>query len=414
MVTGFLLVDANVLIDYVETEIAVLSIASRALAPVYVVREVLREVKRLDSAACERLGIHVLEPELEELAAAAARRGALSFEDHLCLLVAQARGWTCVTNDGALRRACAAENVAMLWGLELMAQRVAKRVAFGKRLADQGGIREDVALSFSEIEMARLLTLKAADHMDRWGYKAAQDLIAASKIVVPSMAQRVLDRAMQAHGGMGVSDDTPIAELFALNRCIRIADGPDRVHMSHLGKRTIEALAKSTLADSRGKPIPATVVTTHDGYSSTMQYVFSPDRALAPGKYQVTVDGRDTSKLELEVVAASSSATPPSWTDTAKVVHQEQIEYGCGPGKTVEVLAGTDSTLAFVELTDAGKQRMAGYVKVDKGTLRIGHGMCSGAFPLVRGGSYIAQITLLAPERGTSSSSKTVAFKYAP
>lgn len=174
------------------------------------------------------------------------------------------------------------------------------------------------------------------------------------------------------------------------------------------------APAKITLADSRGKPIPATVVTTHDGYSSTVQYVFSPDRPLAPGNYQVTVDGAATSKLELEVVAASPGATPPRWTAAAKVVHQEQIEYGCGPGKAVEILAGTDSTLAFVELTDAGKQRMAGYVKVDKGTLRIGHGMCAGAFPLVRGHGYTAQITLLAPERGTSSSSKTVAFKYAP
>ncbi|MBL8898538.1 MAG: hypothetical protein JNM84_12955 [Planctomycetes bacterium] len=123
-VAGFLLVDANVLIDFAEAEISVLSIASVALAPVYVVREVLREVPRLDAAACKRLGIHVLEPEVDELAAAAARRGSLSFEDHLCLLVAEARGWTCVTNDGALRRACAVEGVAVLWGLELMAQLV--------------------------------------------------------------------------------------------------------------------------------------------------------------------------------------------------------------------------------------------------------------------------------------------------
>lgn len=172
--------------------------------------------------------------------------------------------------------------------------------------------------------------------------------------------------------------------------------------------------AKITLADPSGKPVPATIVTSHAGYSGSMQYVFSPDRALAPGKYQVTVDAADTSKLELVVVAASPTASPPSWTGAAKVVNQEQMEYGCGPAKTVEVLAGTDSTLAFVELTDAAKQRMAGYVAVDKGTLRIGHNMCSGAFPLVRGRSYTAQITLLAPERGTSSSSKTLAFKYAP
>lgn len=124
--------------------------------------------------------------------------------------------------------------------LEIMAHRVSGRVAFGRRLADQSSIRQDVARSYCEIEQARLLTLKAADHMDRFGAKGARDLIAAIKVVAPQMAQTVTDRAIQAHGGMGVSDDTPIAGFFALNRFLRIADGPDEVHMAQLGKQKIE------------------------------------------------------------------------------------------------------------------------------------------------------------------------------
>jgi len=131
--------------------------------------------------------------------------------------------------------------------LELMAQRVESRVAFGKKLADQSSIRQDVARSFSEVEMLRLLTLKAADRMDKVGNKEAMDLIAAIKVMGPQMAQTVIDRAIQTYGGMGVSDDTPLAYLFTLNRYLRIADGPDEVHMSQLGKLKIkEYNAKSS------------------------------------------------------------------------------------------------------------------------------------------------------------------------
>ena len=123
--------------------------------------------------------------------------------------------------------------------LEYMARRVDSRVAFGRKLADQSSIRQDVAKSFCEVEMARLLTLKAADAMDRYGNKQAKDLIAAIKVVAPTMAQTVSDRAIQAHGGMGVSDDTPIAYFFTLNRYVRLTDGPEEVHMSQLGKQKI-------------------------------------------------------------------------------------------------------------------------------------------------------------------------------
>ncbi|HMM14388.1 MAG TPA: acyl-CoA dehydrogenase family protein [Parvibaculum sp.] len=123
--------------------------------------------------------------------------------------------------------------------LEIMARRVENRVAFGKKLSDQSSIRQDIARSYCEIEQARLLTFKAADAMDRYGNKVARDLIAAIKIVAPQMAQTVCDRAIQAHGGMGVSADTPVAAFFTLNRFLRIADGPDEVHMSQLGKLKI-------------------------------------------------------------------------------------------------------------------------------------------------------------------------------
>lgn len=134
--------------------------------------------------------------------------------------------------------------------LEIMCQRVTERTTFGRKVSQRSSIRQDIALSFCEIEQARLLTLKAASAMDTVGNRKARDLIAAIKIVAPQMAQRVCDRAIQAHGGMGVSDDTPIASFFTLNRFLRIADGPDEVHMSQLGKLTIENYAKSTTADS--------------------------------------------------------------------------------------------------------------------------------------------------------------------
>ena len=124
--------------------------------------------------------------------------------------------------------------------LEAMCQRVKQRVAFGRTLGEQGTIRADIANSRIEIEQARLLTLWAADRLDREGNKLAKDAIAMIKISVPTMCQTVADRAMQAHGGMGVCQDTVLPEIFAYGRYVRIADGPDEVHMSQLGKLTIQ------------------------------------------------------------------------------------------------------------------------------------------------------------------------------
>jgi acyl-CoA dehydrogenase len=126
--------------------------------------------------------------------------------------------------------------------LELMCRRVQKRVAFGRTLAEQGTIRADIADSRMEIEQARLLTMKAAHMMDTVGNKVARSEIAMIKVVVPRMTLRVLDRAIQAHGAAGVSDDFPLASAWAHSRTIRLADGPDEVHR--------EAIAKLELAKS--------------------------------------------------------------------------------------------------------------------------------------------------------------------
>jgi len=120
--------------------------------------------------------------------------------------------------------------------LELMCKRANQRVVFGRPMIKNQSVREDIALSVSEIEQARLLTLKAADRMDRYGNKVAKDLIAMIKIVVPNMTIRVLERAMQVHGAVGLSQDTPMAHLYAYARTLRLADGPDQVHMMQLGR----------------------------------------------------------------------------------------------------------------------------------------------------------------------------------
>jgi acyl-CoA dehydrogenase len=121
-----------------------------------------------------------------------------------------------------------------------MCKRVQSRVAFGKPLAEQGTLRAEIAKSRIEIDQARLLTLSAAYKMDTAGNKAARAEIAMIKVVAPNVALQVLDRAIQAHGGAGVSQDTFLAEAWAHTRTLRLADGPDEVHM--------EAIAKLELA----------------------------------------------------------------------------------------------------------------------------------------------------------------------
>ena len=126
--------------------------------------------------------------------------------------------------------------------LELMCGRADERVAFGEKLIKKTSVQHEIARCRCDIEQARLLTLQAAHVMDTQGMKAAIPYISMVKIVAPNMAQQVADRAMQVFGGMGVCQDTLIPEVFTLARFSRIADGPDEVHMSQLGKMTAREL----------------------------------------------------------------------------------------------------------------------------------------------------------------------------
>ena len=128
--------------------------------------------------------------------------------------------------------------------LEAMCRRVRSRTAFGKTIAEQGTIRADIAQSRMEIEQARLLVLKAAWMMDTVGNKIARAEIAMIKVIAPNVALRVLDRSIQAHGGAGVCQDFHMAAAWANSRTLRLADGPDEVH--------IEAIAKFELAKITG------------------------------------------------------------------------------------------------------------------------------------------------------------------
>ena len=124
--------------------------------------------------------------------------------------------------------------------LDLMCKRVAEREAFGRKIKDFSSIRQDIAKSACEIEQARLLTLACADKIDKFGAKGAKKLIAMIKIAVPQMTCDVVDRAIQAHGGMGVCQDTPLAGFWLYGRIVRIADGPDEVHMYQLGRNLVK------------------------------------------------------------------------------------------------------------------------------------------------------------------------------
>ncbi len=137
----------------------------------------------------------------------------------------------CMRSIGAAQRA-----------LELMCQRAATRIAFGKPLAEQGMVQDWIARSQVEIEQARLLTLKAAWTIDTLGKKAAQNEIAMIKIIAPEVHTMVVDRAMQLFGGAGVSDDFPLASMWAHGRTLHIADGPDEVHKRSLAKSVVRQL----------------------------------------------------------------------------------------------------------------------------------------------------------------------------
>ncbi|KAJ7955141.1 acyl-CoA dehydrogenase-related [Quillaja saponaria] len=125
-------------------------------------------------------------------------------------------------------------------GMQMMAQRALSRRVFGKLIAEQGSFRSDLAKCRIEVEKARLVVLEAADQLDRLGNKRARGIIAIAKVAAPNMALQVLDMAMQVHGAAGVSSDTVLAHLWATARTLRIADGPDEVHLGTIAKLELQ------------------------------------------------------------------------------------------------------------------------------------------------------------------------------
>jgi acyl-CoA dehydrogenase len=124
--------------------------------------------------------------------------------------------------------------------LELMIERTSGRTAFGKKISEQGVVRQWIAESRLAIDQARLLVLRTAWLMDEVGNKAARKEIAMIKAVVPQMALKIIDRAIQAHGGGGVCQDYPLANFWIYARTLRLADGPDEVHLESIAKMELK------------------------------------------------------------------------------------------------------------------------------------------------------------------------------
>jgi acyl-CoA dehydrogenase len=129
--------------------------------------------------------------------------------------------------------------------LKLLCERATTRVAFGKPLAGQGVVAQQIAESRMEIEQARLLTLKTAWLIDQLGVAGARSEVAAIKVVAPRVACNVVDRAIQVHGGAGISDDFPLARMYAGARSLRLADGPDEVHVRSVARAELRPYLKS-------------------------------------------------------------------------------------------------------------------------------------------------------------------------
>jgi acyl-CoA dehydrogenase len=139
---------------------------------------------------------------------------------------------------------------------EMMCRRANERVAFGGPLADKQFVQEAIATSRMEIDQARLLTLYAAWRMDTEGKRAARQAISAIKIVAANMVMDVLDRAIQIHGALGMTDDTPLAAMWRFSRMLRLADGPDEVHKMVLARRELNRWTKRAEAEAAGELEP--------------------------------------------------------------------------------------------------------------------------------------------------------------
>jgi len=139
---------------------------------------------------------------------------------------------------------------------EMMCRRANERSAFGGPLGDKQFVQESIAASRMEIDQARLLTLYAAWKMDTEGKRAARQAISAIKIVAANMVMDVLDRAIQIHGSLGMTDDTPLAIMWRFSRMLRLADGPDEVHKMVLARRELNRWSKRAEAEAEGNLEP--------------------------------------------------------------------------------------------------------------------------------------------------------------
>lgn len=170
------------------------------------------------------------------------------------------------------------------------------------------------------------------------------------------------------------------------------------------------------LVAADGTRYAATIVTRYPGNNLSAQYVIEPASPLTRGAYKVLAKGFVYPiSLDFEVTA---KPTKPAiaWRSDPKLGAQSQIEFGCGPAKSIEVeIDAADATVAFIELADTVKQTTErGFVQIRAGKLSIGHGMCGGQFPLVRGRSYVAAIALSSSDHAGTSSVKTIAIQYNP
>ncbi|SFJ45793.1 hypothetical protein [Thermoflavimicrobium dichotomicum] len=116
----FLILDANILIDFIHCDRTVIKLICQYVGQIHLPTPILDEVKEIQESDCTELGIRLIEPELDQLITASEKRGPLSFQDHLCLILAKEHGWTCVTNDKALRRECETDGIELIWGIELI------------------------------------------------------------------------------------------------------------------------------------------------------------------------------------------------------------------------------------------------------------------------------------------------------
>jgi acyl-CoA dehydrogenase len=151
--------------------------------------------------------------------------------------------------------------------LKMMCERAASRVAFGKPLAEQGVVQQQIAESRMAIDMVRLLTLKTADLIDKHGAKGARTEIASIKVMAPRVALEVIDRAIQVHGGGGVSDDFPLARMYASMRTLRLADGPDEVHVRTVARQELGPYltSSSSARQEQAEAVPAAGGGAHGG-----------------------------------------------------------------------------------------------------------------------------------------------------